>query len=56
MIDEDGQIIPTSLIVAALQRITAMSDYSADPIGILTTEHRDTWAVVNSKLKKGFII
>jgi len=52
VIDEDGQIIPTSLIVAALQRITAMSDYSADPIGILTTEHRDTWAVVNSKLKK----
>ena len=56
VIDEEGQIIPTSLILKALQRITAMSDYPADPVGIFTTENRDTWAVVNSKLKKGYII
>ena len=53
---DDGTlaVAPSSYIIEQLHNIIKMtSDPSSDPVGILTSDHRDTWAKSRERLVKG---
>lgn len=49
---EDGAPLNESQLLAQLQMVVKQSQHIKNPIGILTTEHRDTWAKAYKRLCK----
>lgn len=49
---EDGAPLNESQLLAQLQVVVSQSQHVKNPIGILTTEHRDTWAKAYKRLCK----
>jgi len=53
VIDDSGNILPPSRILACVDHIVKMSLNDAEhPLGVLTAENRDTWAAVREKIEK----
>nr|XP_006818458.1 PREDICTED: carnitine O-acetyltransferase-like [Saccoglossus kowalevskii] len=48
----DGKHLTMEELFNQLEKICSMSPQATDPVGILTTEHRNTWGKVYKKLKK----
>ena len=56
VLGNDGQILPqgSSYLIAALERVLQLANEGSNnavPVGILTSEHRDTWATARKKLE-----
>jgi Choline/Carnitine o-acyltransferase. len=51
--DSRGEIISSSKLLEHLKKVVEASQKPAEAVGILTSEHRDTWAEVYSELVKG---
>lgn len=51
--DSHGEIISSAKLLEQLKAVVEGSQKPADAVGILTSEHRDTWAEVYSELMKG---
>ncbi|ODM99287.1 Carnitine O-palmitoyltransferase 2, mitochondrial [Orchesella cincta] len=51
VLDDDGNILPVSVIMGSLEYILADPTPPAkDPIGVMTTENRDKWAAIREHL------
>jgi carnitine O-acetyltransferase len=51
--DSHGEIISSGRLLGQLKAVVEASQKPAEAVGILTSEHRDTWAEVYSELVKG---
>jgi carnitine O-acetyltransferase len=51
--DNRGEIISSGKLLEQLKAVVEASPKPAEAVGILTSEHRDTWAEVYSELVKG---
>jgi len=52
-LDNRGEIISSAKLLEQLKAVVEASQKPAEAVGILTSEHRDTWAEVYSELMKG---
>jgi hypothetical protein len=53
VLDSHGEIISSAKLLELLKAVVAASQKPTEAVGILTSEHRDTWAEVYSELMKG---
>jgi len=53
VLDNRGEIISSAKLLEQLKAVVEASQKPAEAVGILTSEHRDTWAEVYSELMKG---
>jgi carnitine O-acetyltransferase len=51
--ENNGEIISPGKLLGQLKAVVKASQKPTEPVGILTSEHRDTWAEVYSDLVKG---
>lgn len=51
--ENNGNILSPVKLLGQLEAVVAASQTPVEPVGILTSEHRDTWAEVYSDLVKG---
>lgn len=52
VLDSHGEIISSVKLLEQLKAVVEASQKPVEPVGILTSEHRDTWAEVYSELMK----
>jgi len=53
VLDNYDKILSPGKILAQLKTVVKASQKPVEPVGILTSEHRDTWAEVYRDLVKG---